>query len=196
MRSGPALRRLLLVIAAGSSHSSGVDLYRWKLTRPVGFAVQHDAPFGVLLVTEPASNAFDLLDDVLVASVLRWCCGAAGTLESRATTSRSWPPAVSGISAATHTSRPSCGHTQRTRSSTQVGFEPHFDHSVPATIVMQETDVDGRARPRTVNIQMPPTRSSWLDPSALDASTPTPVVLSRSRPGGRSMTGHRSARDE
>jgi len=55
---------------------------------PVGCAVQHDAPFVVLLVTEPASDAFDLLDDAVVSlGPGVWCCRAAGTLRSRATTS-------------------------------------------------------------------------------------------------------------
>ena len=62
---------------------------------------------------------------------------------------------------------------KRTRSSPQVGFELHFDHSVPATIVMQEPHVDGVLGNRAVSFQMPLTRSSWLHPSVLDASIPT-----------------------
>ncbi len=34
---------------------------------PVGCAMQHDAPFVVVLVTEPTGDAFDLLDDPVVA---------------------------------------------------------------------------------------------------------------------------------
>jgi hypothetical protein len=52
----------------------------------------------------------------------------------------------------------------------QVGSGPHFDHCVPATIVIQEKRVDGVLGSQAVSFQMPLTRLSWLDAIVLDAS--------------------------
>jgi hypothetical protein len=43
---------------------SRVDLDRWYFSSPRP-RVQHDAPLVVVLVTEPAGDAFDLLDDAV-----------------------------------------------------------------------------------------------------------------------------------
>ena len=50
----------------------------------MGRAVQHDAPLVVLLVTEPAGDAFDLFDDAVVA-LARFVAVGVGTFSVRFT---------------------------------------------------------------------------------------------------------------